>query len=423
MKKPKILILIMSVDIEFFNNQMEDVKATWLSQIEKQKDIISKYADIVDWKYYDTPDNSKINILKTKDNNYLPVVKPYDSAYLDEKNEHHLICSCWNDNMTFDKTMLTFEWCKENCEYDYIIRTNTSTYINLPLLSYILYKEYNTNNNGDIEWHDKAYGTDLMSIYSCSIPSYSDIYIRGNCLILTKKQIDIILKYSCMFSNECINNSQCSLIDDVIIGSILNCYYNNFNKTKYDEHGNTVRNFDYLEHIKPLSQIWYKCAETNNTLNHTWSPKGYSQKMDSEDDENRYSHGVAIQVRSYYTKEGRESTEHRHYNELNEKMEEKIFVWYKDENNLLSIYNKIKEYQKNPDVWIQGNLQYASLNELLDIINDKNKYINFVSYCYKLTPIDHPNWINKKRIIDKYGFDFLFNKTNVLKSTRQQVEK
>lgn len=397
-KKPKILILIMSAEMEFFKNQLEDVKNTWISNIETWKDIISKYADIVDWKYYDAPFDFKCSIYKDEENkNHVSVRK--DGIEIDDNDKHHLKCSLFDDNMTFTKTLLAFQWANENLDYDYIIRTNTSTYINLLLLSYILYREMNENK----KWEDTAMGTDLMSLYSLPCPNTNDIYIRGNCLILTKKQVNVILKYGTMFSYGLVDMSNTQIIDDTVIGSILNSYYNKFMYKKK----NGKRNLNYLKHIKCIPQMWYKCTDQKNNFNHQMCEDGYGQEWNTNEDASSYAHAVAIQVRSYYTQKGRSETEHEHYTELHQKMVDQIFPVYNYEQYLFSIYSVIESYEENPDVWIQGNLAYITQNELLDIIKDENVYEQFQNHCFQLTPFDHQNRKAKKRMMEKYHLDFL----------------
>ena len=69
MKRPNILILIMSANQEHFINQIEDCKNTWLSVLkdEKYSNIINKYVNKIDWLYYDANIKNKYNIITTKD--------------------------------------------------------------------------------------------------------------------------------------------------------------------------------------------------------------------------------------------------------------------------------------------------------------------------------------------------------------------
>ena len=69
MKRPNILILIMSANQEHFINQIEDCKNTWLSVLEDEKysKIINKYVNKIDYLYYDANIKNKYNIIETKD--------------------------------------------------------------------------------------------------------------------------------------------------------------------------------------------------------------------------------------------------------------------------------------------------------------------------------------------------------------------
>lgn len=407
MKKPKIMFLLMSADIPFFKEQIEDCKRTWLSVLDERNpynELVTKYADTVDWKYYDVSFNKKCKLVHNE-NGENRIALNEDAVIQDEENEHHLQNVLFDDKWTFQKTYDALKYTVDNSEWDYVVRTNTSTYINIPLLCYLLYKEFNDKN---IDSNNISYGTDLMSIHSLACPNNGDIYIRGNCLIMTRRQVeDIVLKYGQLFSNGLCAQSNNSLIDDVCLGCILNCYYNNFIKKKTAANGKNIRNFDYIEHIKCFPQMWYKCTEHPCNFNHTWSVDGFCQDF-TENDEivERYSSAVAVQVRSYYTNRGRAETEHKHYFELHEKMLLCVYSKYGDENVLISLYNIIKEYQKNPDVWIQGNLPYMKQNILLGILSNEDLFKRFSSYCMSATPTDHQIWKYKERIIKENNIDF-----------------
>ena len=153
--------------------------------------------------------------------------------------------------------------------------------------------------------------------------------------------------------------------------------------------------------------MWYKCTEQACDFRHTWATDGFSQDFAENDEcDSRYSCAVAVQVRSYYTHRGRAETEHEHYLELHEKMTRRVYGKYADENILFSIYNKIKEYRKNPDVWVQGNLPYMKQDILLGVLSDENLFNKFSSYCMSATPIDHQLWKYKERIMKENNVDF-----------------
>lgn len=415
-KKPRILILLMSANTQFFKGQMEDCKKTWLSVLDdgKYKEHFDKYVDFIDWYYYDADFKRKC-ALDDEGNTSLYNIKRNNNVVIDENDSHHLINVMFNDKDTFNKTYDVLEYVdkKYNGEYDYIVRTNTSTYINLPLLSYILYREFNCENV--TKKQQTTYGTDLMSLYSTECPNPSDIYIRGNCMVFTRFEVEeIILKYGKLYTTGCIENEEAStFVDDVCINNILNNYYNDFKRT--DSNGN--RNFDYLNHIYCLPQMWYKCIEMEDEeplqidIHHTWSRNGYGQYFD-ENSIDKYKHAVAVQIRTYYTPKGREYSEKKHYYELHEKMCTDVYVDY-SENKLISIYNKIEEYSKNPDVWLQGNLPYMKQSWLVNTItssdsmsvNDDDKYETFVNRCFQLTPRDHSSWKWIKKLLESKGYN------------------
>lgn len=411
MKKPKILFLLMSADIPFFKEQIEDCKRTWLSVLDERNpynELVTKYADVTSWKYYDVSFNKKCKLIRDE-NGKNTIVLNADAVIQDGKDEHHLQNILLDDRWTFQKTYDVLKYTVDNSEWDYVVRTNTSTYINIPLLCYLLYKEFNDEN---IDSCNIAYGTDLMSLHSLACPNNGDIYIRGNCLIMTRGQVeDIILKYGQIFSSGMCDIADNNLIDDVCLGSILNCYYNNFIKEKTASNNNKVRNFDYVKHIKCFPQMWYRCTEHPCDFNHTWAKDGFCQDFNENNDEivERYSSATTIQVRSYYTSKGRAETEHEHYAELHEKMTRYVYSRYNDENVLNSLYNIIKEYQKNPDVWVQGNLPYMKQDVLLGILSDKKLFKQFSSYCMSATPLDHQLWKYKERIMKDNNVDFFLH--------------
>lgn len=400
----------MSADLPFFKNQLEDCKKTWLSLLETPtyNKFISQYVDIVDWKYYDSCFNKKCHLVQTQDGKNTIELNP-DCVIQDENDSHHLINVLFDDKWTFQKTYGVLKYVTEHIYYDYIIRTNTSTYINIPLISYILYKEFNDKRVDN----NIAYGTDLMSVHSTNCPNPGDIYIRGNCLILSRHQVkNVILKYGQLFSTGITSDIRSNLIDDVCIGNILNCYYNHFvNQQKYNN-DKIMRNFSYLKNICALPKMWFKCTDKINDFCHTWCRDGYGQDFNTEDNEiiRLFAHAAAIQIRSYYTEEGREKTEHAHYIELHKKMEDNVYMWYVDENILLNIYNRIKEYTKNPDVFVQGNLPYIDLKTLIGLMSHQNEFNKLTSWYMHVTPIDHQLWPYKLKLMQENNVDFNLNK-------------
>lgn len=404
MKRPNILILIMSANQEHFINQIEDCKNTWLSVLENEKysNIINKYVNKIDWLYYDANIKNKYNIICMNDGTEYLEFDLSHTINVDKNNKHHLHNILDDDKWTWQKTYDVFEYItneEQYSDYDYVIRTNTSSYINILLLSYILYKEYNDNSiNSDM----MCYGSEMISMYSIKIPNSNDIYLRGNCLILPKYIINnVILKYGQFYNSTSFNGKDNNVCDDIVIGNLLNVYFNDFKKDS----------IDYLSYYIGLTQCWYKCVPSSYHIKHKWSINNYNNTFDVNDKDimDMFEGAVNIQVRTYYSDR---SIEHEHYIELHENMKKYVYDKYFNENTLNTIYNKIKNtYSNNPSVFIQGNLPYLPLNDIKEILIDKKKQQLLQVQCFISMPSDHPYYIYLKivksfikNIISKFTF-------------------
>lgn len=385
MKRPNILILIMSANQEHFIHQIEDCKNTWLSILKDKKysNIINKYVNKIDYLYYNANIKNKYNIVTMKDGDEYLEADLSHNIRVDEHNKHHLYNILEDDNWTWQKTYDVFEYInneEQYSDYDYVIRTNTSSYINILLLSYILYREYNDDS---IDSNTMCYGSELMSMYSTRIPNPNDVYIRGNCIILPKYIIkNVILKYGQFYNSTSFNAEKNKVCDDVVIGNILNVYFNNFKKDS----------LDYLSHYVGLTQCWYKCVDTSYYVEHNWSINDYNNDFDINDKEimDMFGGSVNIQVRTYYSDR---SIEHEHYNELHENMKKYIYDNYCNENILDTIYNKIKNtYSINPSVFVQGNLPFLTLDDIKEVLMDKKKQQLLQLQCFLSMPSDHPHF-------------------------------
>ena len=150
-----------------------------------------------------------------------------DSDELYEEN-NTIFCTA-GDNLlnTYYKTIECLNYINKHIEYDYIFRTNTSTFVNIELL-YNLIKRIDKDNLSSI-----VFGTELISVVNTFCPLPNDFYLRGNGLILSKKIINQILeiKYSFMDLDEYPNaglsfhiykNTCAAYIDDICLGTALN---------------------------------------------------------------------------------------------------------------------------------------------------------------------------------------------------------
>ena len=290
----KILILVMSCEDNFFKQQEEDVKNTWLKPV-----IDGKY-DNIDYCFY----SGKV-IEKHKYN----------------KENHQLTLRCEDDlNDTFKKTYYALKCCKKIFkDYDYIFRTNTSTYVNVELLN--LFIEDVCSKNKNILWTSELYS--LSDAY-CPYPLY--IYGRGNGLIISDVIRDRILEYglSFLYLEKC---------DDWIIGNILNTYRINNGQ-------------NYLEYIKSYKHGWFKCVPEEQPNNHKLCVYGNKNK-----DWNFLRQFVTIQIKRYRERH----LEEEHYKELDEVFKNNSYT----NDQLISIDNDIELYSENPSIFIGSILGYT----------------------------------------------------------------
>lgn len=287
----KILILTMSSTNQFFANQIDTIKKTWAKDLPEN----------IDWLYYDGNDKKEVTSL----------------------NGNHLSICC-EDNLenTFKKTFLALLYINNNFKdkYDYIVRTNTSTYINVDFLNYFL---NNINDNNDV-----TYCSDLYSLTEGYAPNPLDIYPRGNCFILPRKHVAIILSFG--FSYMYLEH-----VDDMMIGNIINSYY--------------IRSEgEYLSHIKGIPHGWYKSVP--NVFNNGHKLCEYGHKDGGFD---FYKQFISIQIKRYRERE----VENDNYIEL-----DNLFKSNKDK-NLEETFNKAIEYMKDPSIFIGSILGYMNYSE------------------------------------------------------------
>lgn len=394
--KPKILILIMSASTDFFRNQIEDCKQTWLSVLDNKKyrNIINKYVADIDWLYYDTVE-SKYEVIRNSQNQITDIksLYPNKKVIIGSKDKHHLQNVLFDDKWIWQKTYDVFDFIynDENSEYkdyDYIIRTNTSTYINIILLSYILYKNYQSSTK-----YINTFGADLIGQPGMDYcPDSGDIYCRGNCMVLSKYIIkEAILKYGQLYNSTVINAHDNNIIDDVVIGNIINCFYNDF--ILDDE-----RKFAYQDYIIGLPFMWYKCVSHGYEINHPIATDGLSSEFKTDENIMQYSSACAIQVKNYENR----NIEHEHYIELHENMCKYIYDNIVNNINILEkdIYKIVKEYQKNPAIFVLGNLPYIYWNDYINILKDKEQLEEFEKMLLVQSPIDASYYYYKNKLLN-----------------------
>lgn len=287
----KILVLVQSCNDELFEKEIECIKETYANNLPSNIDFI----------YY-TGDNDKEELVE---------------------NCLKLTC-CDNIYSTFRKTYYALRFLQlNNIQYDYIVRTNTSTYINIKLLNKII---------NSIVDDKKLYCTELYSLSDGCCPMPLALYARGNCIIISKYWQNIIL-------NEGISFLYLNIIDDKTIGNIHNSF---LIKTRQQY---IINNFVCFPHG------WYKCINNQDAENNHKLCK-YGASLDD------YSKFLTVQVKNYEDR----NLEIKHFKEVH-----KLF---KNENVKQACLEAF-EYSKNPSVFIGSILGYIDLETWEKI--DKNQ--------------------------------------------------
>lgn len=226
----KAIILCMSCNQERYINEEQVIKKTW------GKDIIEGKYDNIKLLFY----RGDADEIYVEDN----------VIYVDEKDDL---------NGTYHKSLKAFRYVENNFEYDYIIRSNTSNYINIKAIKQFL--------DFDLIDNETMFGTSLLiSGVNNGVP-----FLRGNFLIIPKKIINILIN----------NNIGLSCgIDDFCFGYILWRHYkgeylkhileidtiNNINELYYERLCNSycvrLRNVENIENI-PLLMIGFHSIYKN----------------------------------------------------------------------------------------------------------------------------------------------------------------
>ena len=199
----KALILAMSCRETYFQKEIENILKTWAKFL----------PDNIDFAWYDGM---------------------WDKAEVEKIDDKHFhIHANVPDNLdyTFMKTMSAIRTIYKN--YDYILRTNTSTWVNVKLLSKLV-DEFLENN--------KVYATDMYSLTEACAPAPLDIYARGNCILMSSDMWMNVCKYG-------IPLIHMKVVDDVAIGNIINSYL-------------MITRGDYLQYYVGLPHGWYKSSKT-----------------------------------------------------------------------------------------------------------------------------------------------------------------
>jgi len=155
-------------------------------------------------KYMNNHSNIKSYFIKNKIDINEDIIVNQEENTIYVKNNENLIPGI------LQKTIKSFEYCLQNFEFDYIYRTNLSSFIDLN-------KAYHFLENNKVD-----YG-------SCCLDIHIDLHFASGCgFILSKKMVNILI------NNQNLINYK--IIDDVAIGELLidKLNYNIFNISRYD---------------------------------------------------------------------------------------------------------------------------------------------------------------------------------------------
>lgn len=284
----RILIVIMSCNQEHFINEEQICKNTYLSRL---------------------PDNI----------DYIIYRGASDKLSFDK----HLLKLNVEDDLfnTYRKTYLALNYIHNNFEYDYVFRTNTSTYVNVDLLNSFVQSLEDDN----IVWT-----SELM--YDITDDSHClTLYGRGNGLLLSNANVYHILQEG-IGMYFLINR----IVDDSGIGCVLNGY--------------RIKNKEpYYDYIKSYKEGWYKsCIDP-------YTPHQVCNMNNSCKDFDFLKQMITIQIRNWYDR----TLEEQHFYEIDE-----VFKNNKDED----IDNTVKsqyEYSKNPDIFMGHNIGFRIYNDII----------------------------------------------------------
>lgn len=186
----KVLFLSMSCNDPFFEISRKVVEDTWA------KDIINgKYPGIG---YYSYTSSS------------------YDMDYINGNTIYINVSDNIED--TYEKTIKVFEVLRDNgITFDYIIRTNTSVYFNIPLILGML---------------DKNKGIDLMGpmLFNINFDMKEYSMIIGNMMFLSRRVVDSLVdNYNVYNKNNVILSEGVNPYDDVLISIFSQILINDIN--------------------------------------------------------------------------------------------------------------------------------------------------------------------------------------------------
>lgn len=240
----------------------------------------------------------------------------------DEKT--HILTVESNDSLerSFNKTYCAFKWVYKNKEFDYIFRTNTSTYVNIDLLNYFV----NNKENDFCVW-----GGEIFYGLNNECTDINMAYLRGNGILLNKNHIYVILSEGIplLYFN-------LKMVDDSSMGLLLNTY--------------AIYHIDrnYLNIIQSFRYGWYKSTLT------PYANHQLCNMCNTNKDFDFLKTLMYIQIKNWYDR----SLEKQHFYEIDE-----VFKNNKDL-DLKQTFNMQFDYSLNPDVFLGEQYGYSKFHDL-----------------------------------------------------------
>ena len=239
----------MSCNLDFFDKEIEIIEQTWA------KDIIDGKYDNISYYSYTAMTEEMFRHSEHK-----------NLGIIDE--ECHTVFVPTKDDFfsTYQKTLMCLKTLHTKiCDVDYIFRTNTSTYINVPLLDAFVQR---------LDTYDETiYCGKILASKYISGPYPYCLYAQGNSVLIPKKYyIDVLTKASYranainMDSVKCDNKWKVHKmsVDDNAMGFIIDSYLigKNLDHTKYYKDWNLRKFYEIDEEDwhKQLSIVVKKCG-------------------------------------------------------------------------------------------------------------------------------------------------------------------
>ena len=150
-----------------------------------------------------------------------------DALTIEKYKEYANIIHCTSDDGlfgTFEKTIESFNYIVDNKNYDWIIRVNISTYINLYYLNIFL---QNANK-------DKVYAN-KFNAYLHNYNYLNDCYPRGDAYILSFERLKkVVISQKYFDIKKEFDDGKTDLVDDILIGALLLNTFDDFYVEHYE---------------------------------------------------------------------------------------------------------------------------------------------------------------------------------------------